>query len=255
MLFGKYPQYDHLRAFGFLCYMTTPKQGRDKLQDMVVPYVFMGYPHGKKEYKLMTLDDHKFHISRDVVFHEDNFPFSQHQDSALSLPIPPSAFTNDYMPSHTTTTPGFDPTDIPANHQPNTSTTSPRRVHKPPTYLQDYVCSSISTQTNYCIATSTNLCLQPPIISSSCLSAHNQHLLTNLHYTEPTCYEEAILHQVGKKPYIRNFRHYLTIIFGIFSPCHQERNPYSVNRPTGSSSSQMVQFERLKARLVIKGFT
>jgi len=73
MLYEKIPSYDYLRVFGCLCYMTTTKQGRDKLQPRALPCVFIGYPYGKKAYKVMDLDNHKVHISRDVVFHEQPF--------------------------------------------------------------------------------------------------------------------------------------------------------------------------------------
>ena len=57
MLYGQKPSYDHLRVFGCLCYyMSTCKQGRDKFQPRAIPYVFLGYPHSKKAYKVMTLD-------------------------------------------------------------------------------------------------------------------------------------------------------------------------------------------------------
>jgi len=51
----------------------------------------------------MRLTNKRFHVSRDVIFHEDIFPFTQHQDNSFSLPVPPSTFVHDYPPTHTTT--------------------------------------------------------------------------------------------------------------------------------------------------------
>jgi hypothetical protein len=37
--------------------------------------VFVGYPHGKKGWKLFDLDTNTYFVSRDVDFFEDEFPF------------------------------------------------------------------------------------------------------------------------------------------------------------------------------------
>jgi len=92
MLFRKPPQLDHIRVFGCLCFMTTTKQGRDKLQDRALPCVFMGYPHGKKGYKVMTLYDRRLYISRDVVFYELVFPFANPTPFKSPLSPDPTGF-------------------------------------------------------------------------------------------------------------------------------------------------------------------
>ena len=66
--------------------MTTTKQGRDKFQFRAQECVFMGYPFGKKGYKVMELKTCKFYESRDVVFHENIFPFAI-QDSKGATPL------------------------------------------------------------------------------------------------------------------------------------------------------------------------
>ena len=39
----KYVSYSHLRVFGCKCFVHVPKEQRSKLDDKVVPHVFIGY--------------------------------------------------------------------------------------------------------------------------------------------------------------------------------------------------------------------
>ncbi|XP_074302539.1 uncharacterized protein LOC141634162 [Silene latifolia] len=76
VLLGEHPSYDELRVLRCLCY--APKHGpvKDKFEAKGRRCVFIGYPYGQKAYKLYDLDNHKVFVSRDVLFHENIFPFS-----------------------------------------------------------------------------------------------------------------------------------------------------------------------------------
>lgn len=45
----------------------------------------MGYPHGKKGWKLYDLETGEFFVSRDVKFYENEFPFSKENATENSL--------------------------------------------------------------------------------------------------------------------------------------------------------------------------
>ena len=75
LLFGKKPSYDHLRVFGSACYTHLRSRDKDKFGPRSRNCVFMGYPFGKKGWKVFDLDTEEFLVSRDVVFRENVFPF------------------------------------------------------------------------------------------------------------------------------------------------------------------------------------
>ncbi|KAK9683303.1 hypothetical protein RND81_10G130400 [Saponaria officinalis] len=139
---------------------TNTKPHKDKLDVRAFPYVFIGYPFGKKAYKLFNLSTQTVFFSRDVVFHESVFPFSDSDKPSFKpLPVPDSEQTSTH--THTTdvhenanardstnlssstmstTAPGVN------SHTDVSSHTAPARhsarVSRPPSYLQNYVCQN-----------------------------------------------------------------------------------------------------------------
>ncbi|CAL2238959.1 unnamed protein product [Prunus armeniaca] len=92
MLYAKPPSYSHMRVFGCLAYATSINPSH-KFASRAKRCVFIGYPIGQKAYKLYDLDTYKLFTSRDVIFHEDSFPYQSlaHQSSTTTtsvLPIP-----------------------------------------------------------------------------------------------------------------------------------------------------------------------
>lgn len=67
-LYNKSPAYDHLRVFSCLCYAHNQTHGGDKFATRSRRCVFIGYPHGKKGWRLYDLKTNEFFVSRDVVF-------------------------------------------------------------------------------------------------------------------------------------------------------------------------------------------
>lgn len=77
VLNGKPPTYEHLRVFGSLCYAHNQERKGDKFASRSRKCVFVGYPHGKKGWKLFDLETKTYFVSRDVDFFEAGFPFGQ----------------------------------------------------------------------------------------------------------------------------------------------------------------------------------
>ena len=77
VLFGFTPSYSKLRVFGSLCFAHKQLRDKNKFVPRSRKCVFVGYPFGKKGWKLYDLETGEVFVSRDVVFREEKFPFSE----------------------------------------------------------------------------------------------------------------------------------------------------------------------------------
>ncbi|KAA8515038.1 hypothetical protein F0562_018176 [Nyssa sinensis] len=76
VLFGQVPSYKHIQIFGCLCYVHNLNRDKDKFSSRSRRCVFVGYPFGKKGWRLYDLENGEYFVSRDVVFIETNFPYA-----------------------------------------------------------------------------------------------------------------------------------------------------------------------------------
>nr|KAJ0215676.1 hypothetical protein LSAT_V11C300142910 [Lactuca sativa] len=106
LLYNQKPEYDHIMVFGCLTYFWSIETKGDKFEVRGRPGVFLGYRHGKKGSKIFDIENKKIVVSRDVKFHEDNFPFSgspQTQiDQDIFSPIPNQSVESPYHEAHDT---------------------------------------------------------------------------------------------------------------------------------------------------------
>ena len=79
MLFGKPPLYNHLKVFGCLCYVHQIRREKDKFGERSRRCVFLGYPHGQKGWRVYDIEKGECFVSRDVVFHENVFPYIENK--------------------------------------------------------------------------------------------------------------------------------------------------------------------------------
>lgn len=76
VIHGKQPAYEQLRVLGSLCYIHNRETRGDKFESRSRKCVLVGYPYGKKGWRVFDLEKQLFSVSRDVIFDEDVFPFS-----------------------------------------------------------------------------------------------------------------------------------------------------------------------------------
>lgn len=79
ILFDTPPTYTLLRVFGCLCYANNRPRVKDKFGSRSRRCIFVGYPYGKKGWRLYDLETKEYFVSRDVLFCESQFPFKNHE--------------------------------------------------------------------------------------------------------------------------------------------------------------------------------
>jgi histone deacetylase 1/2 len=76
-LFHTKPNYSSLRIFGFACWPNLRPYNNHKLGFRSKECAFLGYNSMHKGFKCLDISTGRVHISRDVVFDEEVFPFSK----------------------------------------------------------------------------------------------------------------------------------------------------------------------------------
>lgn len=136
--------------------------------------VFAGYPFWQKAYRFYDFDNHKFLVSRDVVFHETIFPFFTPNTSTTFQPthftIPPTdpPYTFNSTRPTTTASPLYIPLTRPLPNQTIAMPTSPSLISLIPTFLNTPNATSPPSHPECPNTTSSSsaLCSHPPTLCS-----------------------------------------------------------------------------------------
>ncbi|KAL2236700.1 UNVERIFIED_CONTAM: Retrovirus-related Pol polyprotein from transposon RE2 [Sesamum indicum] len=94
-LHNRSSSYSHLRTIGCLCFAIKPEPHVSKFDRCASKCMFIGYPLGQKAYKVYDLETKSIFVSKNVIFHEDQFPFSTHNTAPISVPLPNIPLTDD----------------------------------------------------------------------------------------------------------------------------------------------------------------
>lgn len=197
MLYQQPPKFNYLRAFGCLCYASTSHLEHDKFEPRARRCVHIGYPPDQKGYKLLDLDTQQTFTSRDVVFHEDIFPFSQTTPNTnTSAPIIPNPVPDLQPLPESLNRPPPDSTNhhdtIITPPSPPPQSSRPRRQTTRPSYLKDYVTSFTVMPTPSSQRSKVQYPLSSYMHSDVFSSSHNAFLTQISSHREPSSYQEAL---------------------------------------------------------------
>ncbi|XP_074310096.1 uncharacterized protein LOC141645785 [Silene latifolia] len=256
-----------MRSFGFLVYASTPKPGRDKFAPRASSCVFLDYPFGKKAYKLLNIDVTPL-IPRDVVFHDNVFPYISDKPSSFI----PLAITYNYVPVHSQPLVSPDNAIIQnnitadSNLHNNVSSASlvpvrqSTRSSRVPSYLQDYVCP-LKNKNCYailrveCCNTLTSIYEDNIVSTCSVTTDFSKSMSTIIPIQEPKTFKETSVYPEWQDAIKAEFK------------ALEANNTWSiVSLPVGKKtiSCKWVfkvkhiadgSIKRYKALLVIKGYT
>ncbi|KAL0462570.1 UNVERIFIED_CONTAM: Retrovirus-related Pol polyprotein from transposon RE1 [Sesamum latifolium] len=170
ILYHKPPTLTQLRVFGCLCYEANVYPTKHKFEPRVSKCIFLGYSQSQKTYKVYDIHCNIMFTSRDVVFHENTFPFKNipTEPDPIPLPLPISEpTTDDTLEIPTTPTMFLASSDhispLPPSHPPPPLTLRKSHRQSPkPTWMADYVCHCTFLASAHCTPSS----FAPPHISS-----------------------------------------------------------------------------------------
>lgn len=95
------PTVSYLRTFGCATYMHIRHQQRTKLDKNSLKYIFIGYVIHNKAYRIYDPNTKKMHLSRDVIFAEDNEELES--TSIQSSTEKGKQIVEDFLPSQSST--------------------------------------------------------------------------------------------------------------------------------------------------------
>ncbi|XP_075521576.1 uncharacterized protein LOC142554787 [Primulina tabacum] len=251
--------------------------------------VFLGYPSGQKRYLVYDFTERKLLTSRDVVFHENIFPYStmhnNDQDNTLVLPKP-IEIDEEVISTTSRTKNNWIAPNIPTNFEPQSTATN----HFEPPDQPDLEATSVVTKTRTIPETTLRQSTRQRRVPSHLQDYHVNHTLPAIDSSLPvgSGTKHPISRYVSYSNISRAHRSFIHVVSRVLEPETYEqacKDPKwieamkaelsaleanktwslvplpSMCRPIGCKWMFKIKFnsngtiERYKARLVAKGFT
>lgn len=84
-----------VKCFGCLCFASNTIPLKDKFAPRVFKCVLLGYAAAQKAYKVYDVENDRVFVTRDILFHENEFPFPNSTiPDNCPIPLPISDFPN-----------------------------------------------------------------------------------------------------------------------------------------------------------------
>lgn len=212
LLFGKPPDFSHLRVFGSLWFASTLIAYKTKFQPRARKCVLLGHKESVKGYLLYDLLTNEIFLSRNVVFYETIFPLPKSDANIptdlISNPCLPYITSTDDLHSSNTVAPSPTQLAMLAQSQPQvlsdqfqsqppstTNNGTSNITNYPPSYLRDYHCNTIMQHQCVNQASGTLYPLSNFLSYHKISPAHTTFLVSLTSHTEPKTYKQAYQHE------------------------------------------------------------
>ncbi|GAU39478.1 hypothetical protein TSUD_159100 [Trifolium subterraneum] len=163
LLFNVCPDYTQLKVFGCLCFPHLRPYNKNKLQLRSSPCIYLGVSLQHKGHKYLDASG-KIYVSKDVIFHESNFPYTNLFPTILDTHSTHNNSPTDSPP----------PYNLNKDKSPTTLTqqTSPLTIQQINSLISQPITSSQTTQTN-----TTSPLIRPISPSPPSISHQNDHAM------------------------------------------------------------------------------
>jgi hypothetical protein len=261
-LFSWVLDYKFLKHFGCACFPNLRPYNSHKFSLQSKQCVFLGYSSHHKGYKCYHLESGRMYVSRDVVFHEDVFPFLQ--TSSKSIQSPSSSPTSSSLSRPINNMSVSVPTLPSPSPSPSSLNTNSNNTHSP--------ISSSSTHVEPDVTIVQALDTAPPRLHPMQTRSHNnvrqirqltngrvryplpRALLSKAALLEPTCFSNSVKVSEWLNAMQVEFNALLKNCTWSLVPPQAAKNVVGCKWVFKLKRKADGSVERHKARLVAKGF-